>query len=234
MKRMRVAGAALAVSFSTLLGCSSADTVVAANVTSSNDTQYNGTTGPDGRYGGLLIPGIPDRILHPTTSTSDELQTCKTVRITLSQTGQAPVVHTTIPAQYHWQVDKLDAEGKPIPKTDGSGNEKEDRAGIAQYYDRFVINGWHDGDATILAEALDTSDKVLLSATANVEVMENRAVYGLADLQIPSPPMPSAGSGGAAAASGGATGSGGASSSGGSESGGSASGGSTGEGGSGT
>jgi hypothetical protein len=230
MKRMRVAGAALAVSFSTLLGCSSDDTVVAANVTSSNDTQYSGITGPDGRDGGFLIPGIPDRILHP-GSTSDELQTCKTVRITLSQMDQAPVTHTTIPAQNHWQVDKLDAQGNPIPKTDGMGNEKEDRAGIAQYYERFTVNGWHDGKATILAEALDAADKVLLTATADVDVMENRAVYGLADLQIQPPAMPP-GSGGSG--SGGASASGGASSMGGAESGGSSSGGASSEGGSGT
>lgn len=229
MKRMRVAGAAVVVSLSTLLGCSSADTVVAANVSSSNDNQYNGTTGPNGRYGGLLVPGIPDKILHPTTSTSDELRTCKTVRITMSQTGQTPVVHSTIPAKNSWSVDKWDASGNPIPKADGSGNEQEERAGIAQYYERFTLNGWHDGKATILAEALDASNEVLLSGTADVELMENRAVYGVADLQIPSPPMPPAGSGGSAAASGGETGSGGATGMGGSESGGSANGGSTNE-----
>jgi hypothetical protein len=200
-------------------------------VSSSNDTQYNGTT-DNGRYGGLLIPGIPDKILHPTTSTSDALRMCKIVRITMSQDGQTPVVHNTTPAQNHWSVDKLDADGKPIAKADGSGNEQEDHAGIAQYYERFTLNGWHDGKATIKAEALDAANQeVLLSATADVELMENRAVYGVADLQIPSPPMPPAGSGGSSS-SGGETGSGGASNMGGSESGGSASGGSTSEGGS--
>ncbi len=202
MKSMRVAGVALATSVSTLLGCSSADTVVAANVQSSNDTPYNGTTS-NGKNGGLVEPGIPDGILDHDSTTPNELRKVDLVRITVSQAGQTPISHEVVPAKASIGafdvlgpdgMPELDAERKPVKLT---------HYAIGPFYNRFVLpSGWKGQQSEIFAEALDSAGDVLLtSATLKFDVVEEEVVYAPVDLQIPAPPEPEPepGAGGAGA-----------------------------------
>jgi len=231
MKRMRVAGVALAAAISTILGCSSSDTVVAANVQSSNDAEWNGTTN-NGRNGGLLSPGIPTNILSPGSSDTTK-KPAVLVRITLDQPGQTRFFRDVTPKKGGYKLDKLDESGKPIPDPANAGqNLKDEYVTIAPFFERFTLpDGWKDGEATMTAEALDASNSVLLSASAKFTVVENEAAYVGVDLKIPDPPKPAEGMGGMSATGGtSATGGAAGEAAGGTASGGSASGGSAGAG----
>ncbi len=199
---MRVAGVVLSISVSMLLGCASSDTVVAANVQSSNDNQYNGTT-DNGRKGGLLDPGIAENILNP-ASTSTTLRIATKVRLTVSQTGQTAIEHETTPAANSWTLDQLDAAGMPVKDAMGM-TVKETHKGIGAYFERIKLpDGWSDGKATLKAEALDASGQTVLSAVTTFDVNDNGVVYVPVDLMLPVPeptppvPMNEAGAGGAA------------------------------------
>ena len=199
MKRMRVAGVALAAAISTMLGCSSSDTVVAANVQSSNDAEWNGTTN-NGRNGGLISPGIPGNILSPGSSDTTK-KPAVLVRITLDQPGQTRFFRDVKPKEGGYQLDRLDESGNPIPDPAMPNNNLKDKfVTIAPFFERFVLpDSWKDGDATMTAEALDASNNVLLSATGKFTVVENEAAYVGVDLKIPDPPKPPEGMGGMAA-----------------------------------
>jgi hypothetical protein len=198
MKRMRVAGVAFAAAIS-MLGCSSSDTVVAANVQSSNDAEWNGTTN-NGRNGGLISPGIPANILSPGSTDTTKKQAVL-VRITLDQPGQTRFFRDVKPKEGGYELNRLDENGNPIPDPAMPMNNLKDKfVTIAAFYERFILpDGWKDGEATMTAEALDASNNVLLSASSKFTVVENEAAYVGVDLKIPDPPKPPEGMGGMAA-----------------------------------
>jgi hypothetical protein len=198
MNCMRVAGVVIAISVSMWLGCSSSDdTVVAANVQSSNDNQYNPTT-DNGRKGGLLDPGIQELILNRASTNPTAIRVATKVRFTVSQNGQTPVEHLTVPAVNSWTVAKLDADGNPVK--DAMGNTvMETHKGVGAYYDRFILSeGWNDGQATLKADALDAAGLTVLSATTTFNVVKNEPVYVPIDLRLPDDPALSDGGAGEA------------------------------------
>jgi hypothetical protein len=208
MMRERVARILLAASFQILLGCSSDDTIVSARVQSSNDNKDNSAT-EKGRKGGLLVPGIPDGILHPGSPTPDVIRTAKTVRITVSQDGQSPVSAEVVPPKNAWTVDKLDENGMPV--LDGEGKKvQEERASIGSFFTRLKLRDSWKGDSEAMAEALDEDGNVLLSASVEFKAVENEVVYVPIDLKLPEPPPePQGGEGGTPNEPGGAGGAGG-------------------------
>lgn len=188
-----------------LLGCSKDDAVVAVNVQSSNDTQYNATT-ENGRFGGLLNPGIPDRILNPDSTMPDVLRKAETVRITLRQSGREISVDVEDPPTSGWKVDKLDENGEPV--LDAMGKKvQEDRAAIGAFFRRIKLTEAWKGTAQATADALDASGSVVLSASVPFEVEEEGAVYVPIDLELPEPP-PQGGEGGVPGSGGGGGGGG--------------------------
>lgn len=194
MKCTCVASIVLAASVSALFGCTSAEKVVAANLQSSNDNQYNPTT-DNGKLGGLIQPGIPDRILNPDSATPDELRAATKVRITLSQTGATDIQREVLPKTKSWSFDVLDADGAPA--VDEAGNPvKEEHLGIDMFFERIPLTDSWKGEASAKAEAIDDAGNVLLSASVPFTVEENGAVYVPIDLKIPTP-LPPSGEGGA-------------------------------------
>jgi hypothetical protein len=195
MRSMRVAMVAHAAVYSMLVSmlvaCSSNGTVVSVNVLSSNDTQYNSVT-LNGSKGGLVDPGIPDSILHPTSATaSSDLRKAAKVRITITQ-GASVVTRDVVPATATFQAPVLDAAGMPVLDAMGKATQADHKA-IAQFYTRFTLTGaWKDGPATVTADALDATGTPFFSAAKPpvISIKENEAVAAFVDLVIPSPPAP--------------------------------------------
>jgi hypothetical protein len=234
MRSMRVAKVAYAAVFSMLVACSSNATVVSVNVLSSNDTQYNSST-LNGSRGGLLDPGIPDAILHPTIPTaSNNLLKATKVRITITQ-GTLTMTRDVVPASVSFMAPVLDAAGLPVLDAMGKPTQATHMA-IAPFYARFTLtSAWKDGPAQVTADALDASGNPFFGAISAmapsgtaaaatppvIQVKQNEAVAAFVDFAIPAPPTPSV-AGGAdgmadgmgdvpdAGAGGGSTGAGGA------------------------
>jgi hypothetical protein len=187
MNCIGVTGVAVAIAVSFFLGCSSSDTVVAANVQSSNDNQYNPTTA-NGRRGGLLDPGIEDGILNRASATPTVIRVATQVRLTISQDGQAPIEHLTVPAVTAWTSNKVDSAGNPV-MDDAGVTLTETHKSIGPYYDRFILpDSWKGGEATLKAEAVDATGVAVLSATVSFSVVEQEPVYVPVDLRLPDDP----------------------------------------------
>jgi hypothetical protein len=189
MRSMRLAKVAYAAVLPMLVACSSNGTVVAVNVLSSNDTQYNGDT-LHGSRGGLLDPGIPDSILHPNIPTaSNELRKAAMVRITITSAAGPSVMRDVMPAKVTFKADVLDAAGMPVLDAMGKVTQT-DHSAIARFYTRFTLDdAWKDGPATVTAEALDATGNPFFSAAVPPTIMikENQAVAAFPDFVIPSP-----------------------------------------------
>ena len=188
---MRLAEVANAAVFSMLVACSSNGTVVTVNVLSSNDSQYNSTT-MNGVKGGLVDPGIPDAILHPTIATAtNDLRKAAKVRIKITQ-GSENVMQDVFPATATFTTPVVDADGNPVPDAMGKPTQLTHKA-IAQFYTRFTLSSaWKNGPATVEADALDATGTAFFSAIkpAMITVKENEAVAAFVDMVIPSPPAP--------------------------------------------
>jgi hypothetical protein len=212
MRTMGFAAVALISAATQLFACSSGDTVVVANLRSSNDTQYNGDT-RTGSYGGLLDPGIPQNILHPEVAGSPTtLRKAVKVRITVTQ-GTATVTRDVVPTPVTFQADVLDANGMPVPDLTSDAatppNKKATHSAIAPSFERFILpSGFKGGETTVTADALDDQGQAFFSAVkSTIDLTEGEATAAFLDFKIPSPaapPVSDAGSGSDAAEGGGA------------------------------
>lgn len=187
MNSLHAAAVVLAISVPNLLGCSSSDTVVAANVQSSNDNQYNPTTA-NGQKGGLLDPGIGDGILNHASTSPTLIRVATKVRLTVSQSGQTAIEHLTVPAVTSWTINSVDSAGHAL-MDDAGVTLTETHKSIGPYYDRFILpDAWKEGAATLKAEALDATGLTVLSATVMFSVVKDEPVYVPIDLLLPDDP----------------------------------------------
>jgi hypothetical protein len=184
--------------FSLFLACSSGDTVVAVNVLSSNDTQYNGDT-RNGSLGGLLDPGIPDNILHPDLpGAPTTLRKATKLHITISQSTSATFSGDIIPVPNTFDVDVLDAAGMPV-LDDMQKVVRAKHSGIAQSYLRFMLDSSFKAGATqVTAAAVDGSGQAFFNAVpVTIDLKKGGATAAFLDFKIPSPPSPPTPDGGA-------------------------------------
>jgi hypothetical protein len=196
---MGFAGVMFTAASSLLLACSSGDTVVAVNVLSSNDTQYNGDT-RNGSFGGLLDPGIPDNILHPDIAGAPTtLRKATKLRITISQSASVTVTGDIVPVAISFDVDVLDAAGMPV-LDDMQKVMRAKHSGIAQSDKRFTLDSSFAGGATqVTAAAVDDSGQAFFNAVpVTIDLKKGGATAAFLDFKIPSPTPPPSPDGGAA------------------------------------
>ena len=194
---MGFAAVALISAATQMLACSSGDTIVVANLLSSNDTQYNGDT-KQGSYGGLLDPGIPQNILHPDVPGSPtSLKKAVKVRITITQ-GSATVSRDVVPVPVTFQADVLDANGMPVPDPTSDAatppTQRLTHSAIGPSFERFTLSSsFKDGTTQVKAEALDEGGQAFFNAgDATIDLVEGEATAAFLDFKIPSPPAPPA------------------------------------------
>ena len=202
---MSFAGFASFAALTLLLGCSSGDTVVAVNVLSSNDTQYNGDT-RSGSLGGLLDPGIPDNILHPDLAGEPAaLRRATKLRLTISQSGGRSVTQDIVPVAITFDATVLDASGMPVLDDMGKPTTAKHSA-IGASYERVTLDSsWNDGATDVKADAVDSAGEAFFSAVpVSIDLKKGGATAAFLDFKIPSPspPPPADGGAGGDAASG--------------------------------
>jgi hypothetical protein len=176
---------------SQLLACSSGDTVVAANLLSSNDTQYNGDT-RTGSLGGLLDPGIPENILHPDVPGAPRtLHKATKVRITISQSAALSVTRDVVPVAVTFDADVPDAAGMPV-LDDMQKVKRATHSAIGASYERFTLSSsWNDGPTQVAAAALDDAGQAFFNAVpVTINLKKDQATAAFLDFKIPSPPPP--------------------------------------------